>query len=63
MGISSVDCAAGEHEKEQIPPEEASLDVRVREVSLVEELSGSDSDGVGRPYLEARVIFVGVEFQ
>ena len=45
----------------QTLPADAGLDVRVSEVSLVEEVGDSDSDGVGGPLREAKIVFVGVE--
>ena len=61
MGIISVDWTAEVHEKLQTLPAKVGLNVRVGDVSSVEEVGHHDLDGVGGPKFEARIIFVYVE--
>ena len=61
MGAGSVDCVTDVHEKEWTLPAEAGLDIRAREVSLVEKVGSGDLDGVGGPLFEACVIFDDME--
>ena len=61
MGVGTVDGIAEVHEEGRAPPSQAGLDVGVREVCSVEEVGGCDSDGVGRPELEAWIIFIDIE--
>ena len=62
MGIIDVYCVAEVHEKGGTLLTNVGLDVRVREVGLVDEVGDGDSNGVSGPQLETRVIFVDVEY-
>ena len=59
--VSTVNGVAEVHEEGRALPAQAGLDVRVREICAVEEVCGRDSNGVGRPELEAWVILFDVE--
>ena len=53
VGISSIYGDVEVHEARRSLPPDAGLDVRTREVSLVEEVGCGDSDKVGGPQFEA----------
>ena len=61
VGVVTVDGIAEVHEEGRAPPSQAGLDVGVREVCSVEEVGGCDADGMGRPELEAWIVFIDIE--
>ena len=60
VGVGSIDGVSTVHEEQRALPAEVGLDLRVGDVSLVEEVGCCDSDGVGGPQFEVGILVCNV---
>ena len=60
VGVGSIGSVVEVHEKRRALPAETGLNVRIKEVSSVEEVGCCDLDGVGGPQFDVEIIFGNV---